>query len=999
MHLQNETLIIIEKIKTHYQKYFLPHFSSYINNQIVFIRKYNELLDIYKKRIDSRTEPDEVFINDLMLSYHRKTHELISTKYEKISKQNFDSDLAKFVTEINSYLTTIDENIIRVQDEVRFLPNEKDSQKIKFFKKVKTFFYSLSQFPIWFINIFRKIFRKPARKNKQWFHKIPLRNLTAFYLRDTVSLNFLSEIEEINKSFSAAFLEIWKSDEELSRLSTNKKIGPDFGISKRIEELERLPEHLTGFFDSIFSKTAFSYEDAYSKVGTIELSSKKLSTRKIEKKRDDLNSKYESLYNGWGNTFFALFEDWRLNKELYTLSEKLKHDFLELTIKTNEKLGENISPYLEEIKEFLEEVINKFKEFSGSSAEVKSLLYRERDRIYNKLSLHNIPEVSELILAQNVPDLIDQMEFFVNNGIRGLPEKRAIVKSTSYNEKIKDSEIDYLSPKEIITYSTLSSYIKASSLIKNSIVRELDEIQKGLKDIDRIADFNLESALSMFDAEINSFEDPLDIAIEGVTRAITKENESIKKLNDIKLKINTDLREAIEKVNNELIKLTLNENIIEIKLKIARAKAIQRTKELKQKSIHFIKNFFPIVINGINKGFEYLRYLYRTTRQKFGLEPHLVSVSTEISDFLAATENAISRLPFVYQRLFRIEPLDDERFFEGRDKELSGLNAAYENWKLKRYAPVIIYGEKGSGMTTLLNFYFKKLETNYNIVRTLLITNIYNENDFIDFLKSTFSKSTFNSIDEAAKYLNEIVTKQIVVIENMQNLFLRKVNGFICLKMLFELISKTNQNIFWIISSSLYAWEYLSKVMNVSDYFGYQIKLEKLNDEQMINIIIKRHRISGYNIYFEPADSTVIKKKSKKLSDAEIQEYLKKEYFFELNDFAKSNISLALLYWMRSTKEVTTDSIKLGSVVDHDFSFLNAMGPEKLFILYLLLLHDGLSEGDVMKIYNKSLDEIRLNLLTLLDDGIIIKKKDLYLINPLLYRQIVYLLQLKNIIH
>jgi hypothetical protein len=40
-----------------------------------------------------------------------------------------------------------------------------------------------------------------------------------------------------------------------------------------------------------------------------------------------------------------------------------------------------------------------------------------------------------------------------------------------------------------------------------------------------------------------------------------------------------------------------------------------------------------------------------------------------------------------------------------------------------------------------------------------------------------------------------------------------------------------------------------------------------------------------------------------------------------------------------------------------------------------------------------------LNLIQLMDDGFIIKKEDVYLINPLLYRQVINLLKDKNFLH
>ena len=82
-----------------------------------------------------------------------------------------------------------------------------------------------------------------------------------------------------------------------------------------------------------------------------------------------------------------------------------------------------------------------------------------------------------------------------------------------------------------------------------------------------------------------------------------------------------------------------------------------------------------------------------------------------------------------------------------------------------------------------------------------------------------------------------------------------------------------------------------------------------------------------------------------------------------------------------------------------DFSFLSDLSNEKIFLLNLLLIHDGLSIEDICSINGISEDRIRRLLIILEDDGIIIKKLKLFLINPLLYRPIVQVLKSKNIIH
>ncbi len=131
----------------------------------------------------------------------------------------------------------------------------------------------------------------------------------------------------------------------------------------------------------------------------------------------------------------------------------------------------------------------------------------------------------------------------------------------------------------------------------------------------------------------------------------------------------------------------------------------------------------------------------------------------------------------------------------------------------------------------------------------------------------------------------------------------------------------------------------------------------------------------------------------------ERQEFLKKEFFNELNKIAKSNISIAMIYWLRSTKQTVENTITISSLKDMDFSFMKGLSVDKLYVLHMLLLHDGLTESEVSKVNSLSISQCRRILYPLYEDGIIIKTGDVYSINPLLYRQSINLLKTKNILH
>ena len=982
--------------------FFIPVLTNKIDESLDFIKTYRkELSRINDDSVDSIEEINE---------YNKRTSHLIEKKYPDSKSVNFNEEFSQFTEAVDKYLKSFDEIVKEVQTDERFNISGEDKVYIKNSKRIKKLGLNISRLPGKAANIPRKLFKKEIKPLRNWHRLVPFKNLLTIYLRNKLSRSLFEIVEDTELKISSAYSRIWELDENINKILTKKPGRPDENDQSQIisykEETENIKKDLTELKSSLTDKTGVKtaevlkeLENVYQKAGTIEVPKRRFNSRRIKKSGESLNNDYKEINKGWVNSFFTLFEDWRLNKELYILCGNSLEIYSDIQKESEERITGKIIPELKNISVILESIKREINEFYGSSSELLSLLYKKRDKIYSQLSNKTIPAISETILQQNIPELAGDIGINIEQMVQNLSSQRAIIKQNNYNRKVKTSEIDYISPKEIISFTGLTKFSKSVQYIKSSILREIQKLQSSILDIDQISDFNLDTAISMFKSNERTGEDPLDIAVEGINRAIGKANEVEKILLSINNEIKETIGSRVKDFNDDLINLTKTENIIEIKIRIARDKALQRTAKLKEESITWFKNVIPVVISSYKKGNKRYSEFYRNVRKQLGLSLKTTVISSEISDFLADTQSAVSKLPVVYRRLFEIEALKDKRFFEGREAELAKLNAAYEHWNRGGYAPVAVVGENGSGATTLLNFFDKGLEKKYNIIRTEVSYAVYKQEELINFLAGLFKIDSAVNINQIMDYKNNLPFKQIVVIENIQHLFLRKVNGFVCLKALFELISKTQKNIFWIISASLYSWEYLNKALNIADYFGYVIRLKSMEDEKMIKVILKRHKISGYNLYFKPAGEDETNKSYKKISEDKKQDYLSKQYFSDLNKFAKSNISLALLFWLRSTKEVSGDTITIGSLRDMDFSFLSSLETSKIFTLHSLLIHDGLTIESFSIINNLPEAQSRLMLLVLLDDGVIIQKQGLYKINPLLYRQAVNLMQTKNIIH
>jgi hypothetical protein len=336
--------------------------------------------------------------------------------------------------------------------------------------------------------------------------------------------------------------------------------------------------------------------------------------------------------------------------------------------------------------------------------------------------------------------------------------------------------------------------------------------------------------------------------------------------------------------------------------------------------------------------------------------------------------------------------------FVGRENELIKLKTAYDNWKTGNYSSTALIGEKWGGMTSLISNFIANNQFGFKIYRISFADRIYDESQFIRMIGKEIGIDNLNNLSDLINALNGLPSRRIIIIEDIQKMFLRSVSGFGGLKSLFKILVDTNKNIFWLISCTIYAWNYLKEAIFIDDYFSNIIIMEKLSEDQVIEIIRKRNRISGLSIVFESDESKVNGKKLKGLSAEEQQLLLFKKYFKELTDFSESNISLALLFWLLSTKEITDNQLIIGYFQKPDLSFVKVMNMDRILVLMSLILHDGITESELSKVNNITLEEAKLKLIMLLEDGLVYIQNERYLVNPLIYRNVIKLLNSKNLI-
>jgi hypothetical protein len=381
-----------------------------------------------------------------------------------------------------------------------------------------------------------------------------------------------------------------------------------------------------------------------------------------------------------------------------------------------------------------------------------------------------------------------------------------------------------------------------------------------------------------------------------------------------------------------------------------------------------------------------------------GLSVSQKTINSDLSNYLSETEVAIEKLPLMYQRLFSLAPVENAKFRVCRPVVVEQLEKAYANWTLGKFAPTCIVGESGSGMTSLINEFVEKFGHQYQVFRISLQSKIRSEQELILLFNEVINSNEIKNIDDLRNYLSDSSSRKMIIIENIHRLYTRKMGGFDLLKQLFQLISQTNSKVYWLNTCLNYTYNYLEYSIGISNYYAYVAMLDKLSKEQVQETILNRHVFSGYNLNFIPPENFSEKRSFKKLSAKDQQKVLHEDYFKRLYNYAQNNLSLALLFWMRSVVSIDENTFNI-QFKNLNFQFVNSLNNSQIATLYSMILHGSLCLNDHVELFDFSEQESIRQLMVFVDDGILVKKQDHYLINPLVYRQIVNHLTSLNYIH
>lgn len=299
-------------------------------------------------------------------------------------------------------------------------------------------------------------------------------------------------------------------------------------------------------------------------------------------------------------------------------------------------------------------------------------------------------------------------------------------------------------------------------------------------------------------------------------------------------------------------------------------------------------------------------------------------------------------LPGIYRSLFQVAPVSDERFLVGRDLEISGLAQALKDWTDGRFAACLVVGARGSGKTSLLNCASAGIFSSYTLLRRQFRQRLENA-EMVD----AFLREALGVAPDADLELAFAAERRVLVIEEFERTFLRRVGGFDAVQHLVQWIHKTAANTLWVVSMNDKALRVLEAGAAFSQVFSHRINAMSVSRDDLENAILQRHRLSGLSLRFAPppaGDPRV----SRVRQWLELEQPPQKLYFDSLYEQSGGVFRSAFELWGSSIERVEGETVDIRQPLEPRFAPLRgALAQADHFTLQAIQEHGSMTAAEL----------------------------------------------------
>ena len=572
------------------------------------------------------------------------------------------------------------------------------------------------------------------------------------------------------------------------------------------------------------------------------------------------------------------------------------------------------------------------------------------------------------------------------------------------------SETGEIPLRTIINDGFMRDLQKGLQSVRETLIAEREEIMRGISDVDDVIFYAVAAAVKMLHDRpageaVNS--EARRIVQEGVQRARSSVAALAERMRKLEQHAEADIKSAANAFLDKIRTLHNTEQLTALRLQATRTKVRAGFQDARKKIAIYRRWLRPRLRRILRSIVGGARSLYERGRALTGMVPPATDQHETLQRMVIDAEKRINTLPYVYQRLFAPESLSDQRFLIGRSKELEQLSEAYSAWRAGQFQCAAIVGESGGGKSSLINFaeiscfgdalIFRMTAERFGPAARPTATVL---GEVLAEVPGTIAAgSKIADLPALHDALAAIERPVVFIVEDIHRMFMRTMDGFAALEEFLLFIGESSRTCFWLVSCKQYAWQFLDLSISIARSFPLTIFLGKLSRKDTEQVVMQRHRFSGYQIEFEIAERHAETRKYRNLKSEEEQaRYRRGLYFDNLHSIAAGNIAVMMRIWLQSINSQQGEMLTIEPLSDREISLAEILREDDFFVLAAILQHGAIDVEQVSQILKLPQEKCRQTLAYLANKGVLYKVDEGYEVRLLLYRQVVRMLTRRNII-
>ncbi len=755
-----------------------------------------------------------------------------------------------------------------------------------------------------------------------------------------------------------------------------------------------------------FAQTAVSDAvRAWSAAGTVLYPAFRYSDGAYKRRLNRGRRGAEKLQQAWTRHMHAEVDDWYkllLFSRLEFDSAAAFHSAAAEIEK--QKRGASVEAAFDATAAFLESVDRDIEKISTSQSahRFEHAVQRLGDNVLAQCGQKILPALIEAVLAIEFEVVVRSSSsefveicnrlpasqlFFINRDPKGNPPR---------------SETGEIPLRTIINDGFMRDLQKGLQTVRETLIAEREEIMRGISDVDDVIFYAVAAAVTMLHdrpdgKEVNG--EARRIVQEGVQRARSSVTALAQRMHKLETHAEADIKSAANSFLDKIRTLYNTEQLTALRLQATRTKVRAGFQDARKKVTLYRRWLRPKLRRILRTVAGGGRSLYQRGRALMGLIPPTVDQHETLQRMVIDAEKRITTLPYVYQRLFAPESLTDRRFLIGRGKELAQLSDAYSAWRTGQFQCAAIVGESGGGKSSLINFAEKSCFGDAAIFRVSAQRYGPDARPVAAVLGEALGDKTISDLPALQEALAAIERPVVMIVEDIHRMFMRTMDGFAALEEFLLFVGESSRNCFWLVSCKQYAWQFLDLSIGIARSFPLTIFLGKLSRKDTEQVVMQRHRFSGYRVEFEISERQAESRKYRNLKTVEEQaRYRRNLYFDTLHSIAAGNIAVIMRIWLQSINGQQSEMLTIEPLSDKEVSLAEILGEDDFFVLATILQHGAVDVEQISRILKLPRETCRQTLGYLANKGVLFKADEGYEVRLLLYRQVVRMLIRRNII-